>query len=65
MGKVQTTVEVRESAKAKKRFSALFLVDTGCDETYIPAEELRKIGIVPLGKEINELADGSEVEYEC
>jgi len=38
--------------------------DTGATDTLVPATELRKIGVKPVGKVAYELADGSLQEYQ-
>ena len=63
MGIIQVTVSVRASKKSRKKYEALFLVDTGATDSFAPAKELKKAGIVPDGKMTYELADGSLVEY--
>jgi len=45
-------------------YNADFLVDTGATDTMVPASDLKKIGIQPLGKDLYELANGELVEYE-
>lgn len=44
-------------------FEADFLVDTGATDSMIPASELRKIGLPPIGSTTYELASGEPVEY--
>jgi clan AA aspartic protease len=48
----------------RKKYAAEFLVDTGATDTLAPADELRRIGIKPVGKMAYELADGSREEFE-
>jgi clan AA aspartic protease len=48
----------------RKKYEADFLVDTGATDTLAPADELRRIGIKPVGKMAYELADGSREEFE-
>src|SRR2546428_5141928 len=55
------TVTVKATG-GKKKYAANFLVDTGATDSLAPANELRKIGIKPVGKTAYELADGS-LEY--
>ena len=45
------------------RFDAEFLVDTGATDCLVPAAELRKIAVQPIGKMAHELADGTVHEY--
>ena len=63
MGVIHVTVSVRDSKKSKKKYEALFLVDTGATDSMAPSSQLKKAGIVPDGKMSYELADGSVVEY--
>jgi len=63
MGLTQVTVTVRESKKARKKYEALFLVDTCATDSLAPAGKLKKAGIDPVGKMTYELADGSTIEY--
>ncbi len=62
MGAIHVTVAVRDSKKSRKKYEALFLVDTGATDSMAPASELKKAGIMPDGKMTYELADGSVVE---
>lgn len=61
MGITQVTVAVRNPAKPETAWEGLFLVDTGAVDCLVPACHLRELGIVPRGKRIYELADGTEV----
>ena len=45
-------------------YTANFLVDTGAMDSMAPASELRKIGIIPVGKRLYEFANGHIEEYE-
>ena len=45
-------------------YKANFLVDTGALDSMAPANELKKIGIEPVGKRFYELANGELYEYE-
>lgn len=64
MGLTYVTVTVSAAAGSKKRpYRREFHVDTGATDTFAPGEDLRKAGIVPVGKTSYELADGSVVEY--
>src|SRR5437870_1602957 len=63
MGLTYVTVDLRPVAGGAA-FSAEFLVDTGATDTLAPADELQRIGLVPVGKMAYELADGSVQEYE-
>ena len=63
MGLTYVSVSLK-AAGHRKKYEADFLVDTGATDTLVPAAELRKIGIKPVGKMAYELADGSRAEYE-
>lgn len=45
-------------------FTANFLIDTGATEPMVPASELKRIGIKPVGTRIYELANGQRQEFE-
>ena len=64
MGAVQVTVAVVSPADTERRWEALFLVDTGATDCYVPRNRLREIGIKPVGKRVYELADGTEMTLE-
>ena len=64
MGAAQVTVCLRAGPKARRKYEALFLVDTEATDCMAPARELRKIGVVPRGRRTYELANGRTVEYE-
>lgn len=63
MGLTYVSVSLNASGRRKK-YEADFLVDTGATDTLAPADELRRIGIKPVGKMAYELADGSREEFE-
>lgn len=63
MGLTHIAVQVRK-IKSKENFTAKFLVDTGAWNSFAPANELKKIGIEPIGKKVFELANGQLEEYE-
>src|SRR5687768_4528085 len=63
MGLTHVPVELR-SFGSKNTFKANFLVDTGALDSMVPASELRKIGIQPVGKRTYELASGELLDYE-
>ena len=63
MGLTHVAVRLFNSASSDT-YSADFLVDTGATDTMVPASDLKKIGIQPLGKDLYELANGELVEYE-
>ena len=62
-GSIYVTVALRAEGNAE-RYQAQFPVDTGATDSLAPADELRKIGVKPVGKMAYEMADGSLVEYE-
>ena len=45
-------------------FTADFLIDTGATESMVPASELKRIGVEPLGKRVYQLANGRSQEFE-
>ncbi len=61
MGATHVTVAVCNPADPARRWEGLFLVDTGAIDCYAPAARLREIGIQPVGRRTDELADGSEL----
>ena len=64
MGMTHVTATVRASTKAKRKYEALFLVDTGAMDCMAPAARLRKIGLVKRDRVAYELADGRTAEYD-
>jgi clan AA aspartic protease len=64
MGTTQVTAAVCNPASPKRRWTGLFLVDTGAVDCVVPANRLKAIGIKPTGKRTYELADGTEVALE-
>ena len=64
MGATHVTVAISNPADSKRRWEALFLVDTAAIDCMAPAKHLRKTGIKPEGKRTYELADGSEIVLE-
>ena len=65
MGLTHVTVTLRASEKSRKKFEALFLVDTGATDSMVPAAKLKQAGIRRRGRTAYELADGSTAEYDC
>ena len=63
MGLTHIAVQVR-NLHSKQSFTAEFLVDTGAWNSFAPANELKRIGIEPIGKGEFELANGQREEYE-
>ncbi len=64
MGLIHVTTTLRAGEKARKKYAAEFLVDTGATDSLAPAKELKKAGIKPRGRMAYELADGRTVEYD-
>ena len=64
MGLIHVTTTLRASEKARKKYAAEFLVDTGATDSLAPAKGLRKAGIRRSGRMTDELADGQTVEYD-
>src|SRR5262245_61139584 len=63
MGLIHVTVMLRRVDAAEPSYEADFLVDTGATHSMVPARELRRIGVEPVGAMAYELADGSLREY--
>jgi clan AA aspartic protease len=63
MGMTYVTVSLN-AAGHRKKYQTNFLVDTGATDTLAPAEQLRKIGIKPVGRMAYEMADGSLEAFE-
>lgn len=61
MGITQVTAAVRNPARPRRLWEALFLVDTGAVDCLVPGKRLRALGLKPRGKRTYELADGTEV----
>ncbi len=61
MGATHVTVAISNPADRTRRWEALFLVDTGSVDCYVPANRLRELGILPAHQRTYELADGTEV----
>jgi clan AA aspartic protease len=64
MGLIHVATTLRAREKARKKYSAEFLVDTGATDSLAPARELKKAGIKPRGRMAYELADGRTVKYD-
>lgn len=64
MGLTHVTVTVKANKDSRKKYEADFLIDTGAIDCLVPARELKRAGIVPVGKTTYELADGTTKEYE-
>ncbi len=63
MGLTHVTVKVRNLSAANGSYEARVLVDTGKTDSLVPAVELKRIGMAPVGKMDYELADGTIHEY--
>ena len=59
------TVAVANPGDTSRRWEALFLVDTGAMDCYVPAGRLRDIGIVPVGRRKRVLPDGSPLSLDA
>ena len=64
MGLIHVTVALRRVEDGGASYEADFLVDTGATDSMAPARELRRIGIVPVGRMSHELADGLVHAYD-
>ena len=63
MGLTHVTVALRSLQSSTGVYEADFLVDSGATDSMAPAQELRKIGVRPVGKTVYELAHGAIQEY--
>ena len=61
MGLTRVTVKLRSLSSPNGLYEAEFLVDTGATE--VPASELNRIGVQPVGRTAYELANGTVEEY--
>ncbi len=64
MGLMHIDVRLRNLGSSNGTYEARFLVDTGATDSLVPASELNRIGVQPVGKKTYELANGDVVEYE-
>lgn len=64
MGLIRLEVRLRNLGAPNGAYEAKFLVDTGATDSLVPASELSRIGVQPVGKKTYELANGEVVEYE-
>lgn len=64
MGLTHVTVKIRNLTSKNGTYEARFLVDTGATDSLVPSEELKRIGIDPVGEQAYELANGKVEEYE-
>ena len=63
MGLTHVAVKVR-NRDSNQTLTAKCLVDTGATDSLIPAGELKRIGIAPVGKKTYELANGELEQFE-
>lgn len=63
MGLTHVTVTLRPLGREADAYEADFLVDTGATDSLAPGSELRRVGVVPAGSTVYELADGTVHEY--
>lgn len=64
MGLIHVTTILKAHQKAKKKYEADFLVDTGATDCMAPASALEKAGIARRGRMTYELANGETKEYD-
>ena len=62
MGLTHVAVRLRNFV-SNGTYEAEFLVDSGATDSLVPAFELTKIGVQPVGKMAYELANGTVEEY--
>jgi clan AA aspartic protease len=63
MGLTHVSVTIK-NPKTDEYFESRFLVDTGAMDSLVPASDLTKIGIQPVGKKTYELADATRIEFD-
>jgi clan AA aspartic protease len=63
MGLTHVTVTLKNLGPSGGAYEADFLVDTGATDSLVPAAELKKIGVQPMGAMVYELAGGTIHEY--
>ncbi len=64
MGLIHVTVALRPLGVSDVLYEADFLVDTGATDCLVPGNQLRRIGVDPVGRMAYELADGTLHEYD-
>lgn len=64
MGLTHINVKIRSLGCSNGAFEARFLVDTGATDSLVPAADLKRIGVQPVGRNAYELAKGKIEEYE-
>ncbi len=60
---VQGDLRALEGSSGEGVYQELFRVDTGATDSIAPANELERIGIMPVGRATYELPDGTVGEY--
>src|SRR6266850_6393897 len=63
MGLTHVAVKLRNFV-SNDTYEAQFLVDSGATDSLVPASELSKIGVQPVGRMAYELANGTVEEYQ-
>ncbi len=63
MGLTHVSVKIRSLSSTNGAYEAEFLVDTGATDSLVPAAELNKIGVQPVGNTVYELANGTIEKY--
>ena len=61
---IHVPVTLRSFERPDAVYEASFLVDRGAIDSMAPASELRRIGVMPMGRLTYEHADGSAHDYE-
>ena len=61
MAALHVTAAVVNPADQDRRWEALFRIDTNTMNCHVPGNQLREIGLQPIGKQTYERADGSEI----
>jgi clan AA aspartic protease len=56
---VVITVKLRSLSSPNRAYEAEFLIDTGATDSLVPASELNRIGVQPIGRPAYELAKGT------
>ena len=64
VGMTYANVVVRNPGDREQEWRGRFLVDTGAVDSLVPRPWLESIGLKPLGTQVYELADGTEVTFD-
>jgi hypothetical protein len=64
MGGTHVTATVSNPADPQRQWKGEFLVDPGATDCLVPAKRLHAIGLEPVSKRVNELADGREMAFD-